>query len=112
MASSWPSVAPGAGTDTVCSVRALAPLRTADGSPRIGRSPRGVGRAADTETEDRLERHAMTRPANGRVAVYTGTFDPITFGHLDIIRRGSALFERLVVGVGLNPEKTTFLSPD
>ena len=54
----------------------------------------------------------MTRPANGRIAVYTGTFDPITFGHLDIIRRGSTLFERLVVGVGLNPEKTTFLTPD
>jgi pantetheine-phosphate adenylyltransferase len=54
----------------------------------------------------------MTRPHNGRVAVYTGTFDPITFGHLDIIRRGSELFERLVVGVGLNPEKATFLSPN
>jgi pantetheine-phosphate adenylyltransferase len=54
----------------------------------------------------------MTRPSNGRIAVYTGTFDPITFGHLDIIRRGSTLFERLVVGVGLNPEKTTFLSPN
>jgi pantetheine-phosphate adenylyltransferase len=67
---------------------------------------------AGPETKDRLEGLAMTRRANGRVAVYTGTFDPITFGHLDIIRRGSELFERLVVGVGLNPEKTTFLSPD
>ena len=39
-----------------------------------------------------------------RVAVYTGTFDPVHLGHLDIIERGSHLFERLVIGVGINPE--------
>ncbi len=54
----------------------------------------------------------MSSPANGRIAVYTGTFDPITFGHLDIIRRGSAIFERIVVGVGINPEKATLFSPE
>src|SRR5689334_11783718 len=54
----------------------------------------------------------MSSLANGRVAVYTGTFDPITFGHLDIIRRGSQIFERLVVGVGINPEKATLFSPE
>jgi pantetheine-phosphate adenylyltransferase len=53
----------------------------------------------------------MTSLSNGRIAVYTGTFDPITFGHLDIIRRGSQIFERLVVGVGINPEKATLFSP-
>jgi pantetheine-phosphate adenylyltransferase len=52
----------------------------------------------------------MNPPPDGRVAVYTGTFDPITFGHLDIIRRGSQIFERLVVGVGINPEKATLFS--
>src|SRR5262249_11267457 len=57
------------------------------------------------------ERHAMSSLPDGRVAVYTGTFDPITFGHLDIIRRGSQIFERLVVGVGHNPEKATLFSP-
>ena len=51
-------------------------------------------------------------PLSNRVAVYTGTFDPITFGHLDIIRRGSAIFERIVVGVGINPEKATLFSPE
>ena len=40
------------------------------------------------------------------VAVYTGVFDPVHLGHLDIIRRGSRLVDRLVVGVGENPEKT------
>lgn len=40
-----------------------------------------------------------------RIAVYPGTFDPITFGHLDIIRRGVHLVDRLVVGVTTNPSK-------
>lgn len=43
-------------------------------------------------------------------AVYTGTFDPIHFGHLDIIQRASSIFDRLVVGVGINPDKKTFFS--
>jgi pantetheine-phosphate adenylyltransferase len=42
-----------------------------------------------------------------RVAVFTGTFDPITLGHLDVIRRGRLLFEQLVVGIGVNPNKTS-----
>jgi pantetheine-phosphate adenylyltransferase len=44
------------------------------------------------------------------VAVYTGEFDPIHLGHLDVIRRGSRLFNRLVVGVGINPEKAPFFT--
>ena len=52
----------------------------------------------------------MTFPTRGRSAVYTGVFDPITFGHLDVIRRGSLLFDRLVVGVGINPGKTPFFT--
>ena len=46
------------------------------------------------------------------VAVFTGTFDPVTLGHVDMIDRGRRLFRRLVVGVGVNPEKTALLSPD
>ncbi|MEO6809159.1 MAG: pantetheine-phosphate adenylyltransferase [Isosphaeraceae bacterium] len=38
-------------------------------------------------------------------AVFTGTFDPLTLGHLDVIRRGTALFDHLVVGIGVNPNK-------
>ena len=40
-----------------------------------------------------------------RIGVYPGTFDPITFGHLDIIRRGAHLVDRLVIGVTTNPSK-------
>jgi pantetheine-phosphate adenylyltransferase len=39
-------------------------------------------------------------------AVFPGTFDPVTLGHLDIIERGSRLFDEVVVMVGENPEKT------
>ncbi len=47
-----------------------------------------------------------------RAAVYTGVFDPVHFGHLDVIRRGARLFDRFVVGVGINPDKTTFFNLD
>lgn len=41
-----------------------------------------------------------------RIGVYPGTFDPITLGHLDIIRRGAHLVDRLVIGVTTNPSKS------
>lgn len=47
-----------------------------------------------------------------RLAVYTGVFDPVHLGHLDIIERGSRIVDRLVVGVGDNPEKTPIFSQD
>lgn len=46
------------------------------------------------------------------VALYPGTFDPITNGHLDILRRGAALFERLIVAVGARVDKQTLLPAD
>jgi pantetheine-phosphate adenylyltransferase len=46
------------------------------------------------------------------VAVYTGSFDPITLGHLNVIERGSRLVDRLIVGIGLNVEKPALFSPD
>src|SRR6516164_6917467 len=52
----------------------------------------------------------MANLSGQRVAVYTGAFDPVHLGHLDIIRRGSKLFDRLVVGVGVNPEKASWLA--
>jgi len=43
-------------------------------------------------------------------AVYPGTFDPVTNGHLDIIKRGSIIFDTLIVSVGRNPLKETLFS--
>jgi pantetheine-phosphate adenylyltransferase len=40
-----------------------------------------------------------------RIAVFPGQFDPITNGHLDVIKRGAVLFDELIVAVGINPDK-------
>ena len=47
-----------------------------------------------------------------RVAVYTGSFDPPTLGHIDIVRRAARLFDRLVIGVGANSAKSGLFSAD
>ena len=44
-------------------------------------------------------------------AVYVGSFDPMTLGHLDIIRRAARIFEHVTVGIGINPDKNTLFSP-
>lgn len=52
----------------------------------------------------------MSTALSPHLAVYTGTFDPIHLGHLDVIRRGSHIFDRVIVGVGINPDKQTLFS--
>jgi pantetheine-phosphate adenylyltransferase len=47
-----------------------------------------------------------------RHAVYVGSFDPLTLGHEDIIRRGARLFDKLTVGIGINPDKKPLFSPE
>ena len=39
------------------------------------------------------------------VALYPGTFDPVTYGHLDLIRRAARLFDKVIMGVSVNPRK-------
>jgi pantetheine-phosphate adenylyltransferase len=53
-----------------------------------------------------------TQHLSPRIAVYPGTFDPITLGHLDVIKRASRLFDRLIVGVGVNVEKETMFTAE
>jgi pantetheine-phosphate adenylyltransferase len=52
----------------------------------------------------------MPASLHPRSAVYTGVFDPVHLGHLDVIERGSRVFDRLIVGVGINPDKASFFS--
>ena len=52
----------------------------------------------------------MSEPLPDRTAVFTGTFDPLTLGHLDVIRRGRVLFDHLVVGIGTNPNKQSLFA--
>lgn len=47
-----------------------------------------------------------------RVGIYPGTFDPITLGHADIIRRGSKLVDKLIIGVTTNPSKNPMFSTE
>ena len=46
------------------------------------------------------------------IAVYTGVFDPVHLGHLDVIERGRSIFDGLIVGVGINPDKSPFFSTE
>jgi len=45
-----------------------------------------------------------------RAAIYPGSFDPMTFGHIDIVQRGLKLFDRVVLAVAINPNKTHMFS--
>ncbi|MBO9498491.1 MAG: pantetheine-phosphate adenylyltransferase [Novosphingobium sp.] len=47
-----------------------------------------------------------------RIGIYPGTFDPITLGHADIIRRGAKLVDRLIIGVTTNPSKDPMFAPE
>jgi pantetheine-phosphate adenylyltransferase len=47
-----------------------------------------------------------------KIAVYTGSFDPVTLGHLNVIERSSRLVERLIIGIGVNIEKTGLFDLD
>lgn len=52
----------------------------------------------------------MNQHHERRIAVYTGSFDPITLGHLHIIHRASRLFDKLVIGIGINADKGSLFS--
>ncbi len=54
----------------------------------------------------------MTPVPRNIIAVYQGSFDPVTFGHLDVIRRGAVIFNQLIVGIGMNPDKEQFFTPE
>jgi pantetheine-phosphate adenylyltransferase len=51
-------------------------------------------------------------PRQPSIAVYTGSFDPITLGHLHIIQRASPLFDQLVIGIGINADKQSLFAPE
>lgn len=50
--------------------------------------------------------------SDSRIAVYTGSFDPLTLGHLSVIRRSARLVDRLIVGIGVNVEKRELFSAE
>ncbi len=56
-----------------------------------------------------MEMNQMRKP---KIAIYPGSFDPITNGHLDIIRRAAQLFDQLRVGIGINSGKSGMFNAD
>ena len=54
----------------------------------------------------------MKEENNTRTALFVGSFDPFTIGHADIVERTLKLFGRIVIGVGINPEKRSMLSAE
>lgn len=54
----------------------------------------------------------LTPKLDSHHAVYLGSFDPVTLGHVDIITRGARLFDRLTVGIGTNPDKSPLFTQD
>lgn len=85
-----------------------------------GRPPDATGRAGDLLSpssrgpfSDRRRTRKLSRvPQRKHLAIYPGSFDPITFGHLDVIARGRRLFDELVVAVGRNPGKDQLFTLD
>ena len=47
-----------------------------------------------------------------RIAIFPGSFDPFTIGHASIVRRGLEIFDKIVIGVGYNTNKRSFLTPE
>ncbi len=47
-----------------------------------------------------------------KIAIYPGTFDPITYGHIDIVERASTIFDKLYLVIGVNSNKTNMFSPE
>lgn len=54
----------------------------------------------------------MTATPRPHAVLYAGSFDPMTSGHLDVLARARRLFNEVVLGIGVNPEKQALFSPD
>ena len=54
----------------------------------------------------------MTKSEHETLAVYAGSFDPVTFGHLDLVTRAGKLFDRVVVAVGVHPTRNPLFTVD
>src|SRR5215472_4958002 len=52
------------------------------------------------------------RPSHQRIALFAGSFDPVTNGHVDVVGKAVRLADRLVMAIGIHPGKTSLFSPD
>jgi len=56
----------------------------------------------------RKEMPKMPKIKNDKTAIFPGSFDPITLGHLDIIERSLPLFDKIIIGIGQNTQKKSY----
>src|SRR5438552_10132744 len=56
--------------------------------------------------------HLLRMPKRDHLAIYAGSFDPITLGHLDVLRRARRLFDGIILAIGRNPDKEPMFSMD
>lgn len=68
------------------------------------------GRSKTTTAPPR--RRTPKRAPKLQTAVYAGSFDPVTFGHLDVIDRAAKIFDRLIVAIGTNTAKPSMFAPE
>ncbi len=69
------------------------------------RRAKGRAGARGPASERRATKEQPTGSSQQHIAIFPGSFDPLTFGHLDVIRRGRRLFDVVIVAVGRNPGK-------
>ncbi len=61
---------------------------------------------------DHWELENRHKAMNGRTALYAGSFDPMTLGHIDVVRQALLVFDYVHIGIGRNPKKTRLFSTD
>ena len=54
----------------------------------------------------------LSSPVRPRIAVYSGTFDPVTLGHIDVVRRAAGLFDQIIIAVAVAHHKKTLFSDE
>src|SRR5271170_7731064 len=88
-------------------------------APHVPDHPRCRGASAPLKPSRRarsviisllIPRNRRSEARMKRNAVYPGTFDPITNGHQDLVRRAAGIFDAVVVGIAANPNKTPMFS--
>ena len=80
-------------------------VKSGDSTLDVSRTEGGVREPVRTVTNS-------AGPPSGRLAIFPGSFDPLTNGHVDIVLRSAHLFERVIVAVLVNPEKQPLFTPD
>jgi pantetheine-phosphate adenylyltransferase len=88
-------------------------LTKIDAAVKTGRLGQGMGhRRKPVAGQSNRPKASRGDVSASQIAVFTGTFDPVTLGHIDVITRVSRIFRSVIVGVGSNPDKRSLFTLD